>query len=136
MTTKDRYEGIQTILKTCGEEGCHFLSLLSIAEEEEKTYIDLIMAIRMFRSKGWLTPDFFVTDAIKILNFLTSKEWTREEVTKLPKEIAANQYTEVCYYNEKTSFRHFRRRYFDTLENSNTVKNGKIEKYYIYTCKG
>lgn len=93
------------------------------------------MAIRICRSKGWLKEDFFVTDAIKILNFFTQKEWSREEVKTLP-EIKDNQFTEVCYYNQRTGFRHFRRRYFDTLENSVTVNEGRIEKYYIYTCKG
>lgn len=36
MTVKERYSGIQTILGDCHTDGCHFLTLLSIAEEESK----------------------------------------------------------------------------------------------------
>lgn len=132
---KNRYSGIQTILKSCGDEGCHFLTLLSIAETESKKNIDLINAIRICQSKGWIRSDFFVkNDGTPILKFFTGKEWVREEVAKLPVAIRDEQYTEAIWFNPGTKFHHYRRRCFDTLENSNTVANGYIEKFYIYTC--
>lgn len=126
-----RYEGIQTILGRCGESGCKFLSLLSIAEESSGNCIDLIYAIRVCQAKKWLTADFTVKDNLAILEHFTGYRWTREGLLpSLPSVIRDNQYTEVAYH---LNFTHFRRRYFDTLINSSTVKYGKIEGYYIYT---
>lgn len=134
MTVKDRYEGFQDVAKDLWECGCHFLVLLSIAEEESGTKIDLIECIRLCRSKGWIRSDFYVNDALAILRFYTHKEWKRSDILqKLPKVIADNQYTEVIYYNARTSFQHFRRRGFDTKNDSVTVREGKIIGYYIYT---
>lgn len=111
------------------------MTLLSIAEEESKKEIDLINAIHTCMSKGWLRSDFYVLDAIAILRHYTSKEWTRISLSELPKEIKDNEYTEVIWYNKRTTFTHFRRRVFDTLQNSTTVREGKIQGYYLYTCK-
>ena len=135
MTTLERYNGIQTMMGELFDSGCHFLVLLSIAEEESGAQIDLIEAIRISQSKGWMRSDFYVVDALSILRFYTHKEWVREEVKKLPKDILDNQYTEVVYFNKRTSFKHYRRRAFDTLENSTTVREGYVLNYYIYTCR-
>lgn len=133
MTVKTRYSGIQSILQKCGESGCHFLSLCSIIEEVNGKPIDLIEVIKTCQSKGWFDSEFYVKDAIALLNFYTSKKWTRTVVGDLPKEIKDNEYTEVCYYNERTNLYHFRRRGFDTLFDSTTVREGYILKYYIWS---
>ena len=143
MTVKDRYSGIQTLFKTANESSCHFLSLLSIAEEENirlgksNPNIDLIDAIRISQSKQWMNHDFTVTvqGSLDLLKHYTGKKWTRREVKKLPLKIKPNEYTEVIYKNDSTGFKHYRRRYFDTLENSITVRDGYISAYYIYTCE-
>ena len=143
MTVKDRYSGIQTLFKTANESSCHFLSLLSIAEEENirlgksNPNIDLIDAIRISQSKQWMNHDFTVTvqGSLNLLKHYTGKSWTRKEVKKLPLKIKPNEYTEVIYKNDNTGFKHYRRRYFDTLENSITVRDGYILAYYIYTCE-
>lgn len=83
-----------------------------------------------------MRSDFYVKDAFAILNYYTNKKWVRRSVTELPKEIKDNEYTEAVWFNKRTSFTHFRRRGFDTLQNSVTVKEGKIQSYYIYTCEG
>lgn len=140
MTTIQRYEGIQSVLKRCGNDGCHFLTLLSIAEQYRnlhmnKPEIDLIYAIRICRSKNWISPDFYVNnDGTPILEFFTCKKWTRKEVDKLP-VIGDNDYTEAIYYNPSTQLHHYRRRGYDTLEYSKTVTEGSVEKYYIYTVE-
>lgn len=130
---RDRYEGFQDVCKALGESGCHFLTLCSIAEEHLKEPIDFVGLVQVCRSKKWITKDFFVdNDGTPILEYLTGLKWTRKEVVNLP-VINDNDYTEAIYYNPRTKFHHYRRRYFDVKENSVTVAEGHIEKYYIYT---
>lgn len=136
IDTKTRYSGIQSIAKNLNLYGCHFFVLLSIAEEASGKQIDLIDAIRVSMSKGWMQSDFYVKDGLAILNYYTGKKWTRsEKLTSLPAVIKKNQFTEVNYFNKNTGYEHFRRRGFDTIDNSITVRDGVIRYYYIYTYK-
>lgn len=134
MTVRDRYEGIQSILGRCYNGGCHFLSLCTIVEEENHIELDLINTIRISMSKGWFKSDFTGTDAIAFLEYFTGKCWSRTTVKRLPL-IKTNQYTEAIYYNPRTGCHHYRRRGFDVLEDSVTVREGYIEAYHVYTCK-
>lgn len=137
MTVKERYSGIQSILKIAGDNACHFLTLLSIAEEESKASIDLIEAIRVGQNKKWMDSEFTVTvtGSLALLKYYTNKKWTRREVKKLPPVIRSNEYTEAVYKNNNTGYTHYRRRGYDTLNYSVTVTEGYVEKYYIYTCE-
>lgn len=138
MTVRERYEGLQTLFRAAHESSCHFLTLCSIADEyryeHNMPYIDLLWAIRVCQSKGLIDDEFFVNDdGTHVLSLLTDgKKWTRKDVEVLP-PIGDNDYTEALYYNPRTKFKHFRRRYFDTLESSVTVKEGSIIQYRIYT---
>lgn len=135
MSVKDRYEGIQSVFKTVGSEGCHFLVLCSIVEEFNDAPLDIITAIRIAQQNKWITPDFWVkNDGTAFLSYFTYVKWTRKEVDKLP-VIRDNDYTEAIWYNPCTGYRHYRRRYMDTLDASITVRDGYIEKYYIYTAE-
>lgn len=133
MTVRDRYEGIQTVLGRCFDGGCHFLTLCTIVEEACTRKLDLIDAIRRSMSKGWFKSDFTGVDAIAFLEFYTGCHWTRETVKVLP-VLKQNQYSEAIYYNPRTKMHHYRRRGFDVLEDSVTVREGYIEAYHIYTC--
>ncbi|MBR6552816.1 MAG: hypothetical protein IKT89_08265, partial [Clostridia bacterium] len=93
MTLKERYFGLQTILKACGNEGCHFLTLCSIIEEVNKKPLDLIEAIRIAQSKGWFDSEFYGKAADLFLNHFTGKKWHRKKVELLPKDIKDNEYT-------------------------------------------
>lgn len=137
MTPKQRYQGIQSTLKIAGDNACHFLTLLSIAEEESEAPIDLIEAIRITQKMKWMNSEFTVTVAgsLALLEYYTDKKWTRREVKVLPSVIKDNEYTEAVYKNDNTGFNHYRRRGYDTLNHSVTVAEGYIEKYYIYTCE-
>lgn len=138
MTVRERYEGLQTLFKVAHESSCHFLTLCSIADEyryeHNMPYIDLLWAIRTCQSKGLIDGEFYVNDdGTNVLSLLTDgKKWIRKDVEVLP-PIGDNDYTEALYYNPRTTFTHFRRRYFDTLESSVTVKEGSIIQYRIYT---
>lgn len=133
-TTRMRYEGLQTLLRCCGEEGCLFLSLISIAEEVEHTTLDLIEVIRTCLEKGWIEDDFYCNDSLAILSYLTNKTWTRKEVSRFP-SLKSHDYVIANYYNERTGCVHRRRNEFDTLESSITVREGYIQSYYIYSWR-
>jgi hypothetical protein len=133
VVVKDRYSRIQTLLKNCGNEGCLFLCLCSIAEEQKGKPIDLIDAIKTSLSKGWIDEQFTVKNNLAVLEYLTGAKWDRRHTSSLPVELSVNDYTVAIYYNKRTGYRHFRRRGYDTLTNSITVKEGVLEGYYIYS---
>ncbi len=135
-TTKySRYSGIQTVFKKAGDSGCLFLSLLSIAEEYTRLPIDFIMAYNKCLDFGLIDTDFYCKDQEKILNIFTGKVWKKTVVKELPNPVPLEMYTVAKWYNDRTDFTHFRRRGFDTLTNSVTVKEGKIIEYYCYTVQ-
>ena len=129
---KSRYENIQSFLAHIDTDGCYFLSLLSIAEEYTKSKIDLIDAIWLARGSDLITDDYYVKDALGLLTALTGHVWVMHKTTTLPEVINDNEYTVAVWYNERTQFKHFRRRYFDTLLNSVTVKEGSIAYYHVF----
>lgn len=137
---KERYKGIQTILEACGKDGCHFLTLCSIADEwryeHNLPFIDIIDTIHLLHQGKLMSSDFFIKDdGTKVLSLLTEgKKWTKKNVDKLPR-IRDNDYTEVVYFNPRTKFKHFRRRPYDTLTYSVTVAEGYILEYRIYTVE-
>lgn len=135
MNTKQRYTEIQTLLKKCGESGCHFLSLLSIIEEVNNEPVDLIEAVKVCLSKKYIDEDFFVKAGDELLEYFTGRKWVRKTVEKLPSKIEDNWFTECVYFNPKTNKYHYRRRGFDTLKDSITVKEGYALKYYIWSFK-
>ena len=140
MTVKERYEGLQTLFSAAYESSCHFLTLCSIADEYRTDhglpYIDLIWAIRTCRSRGLIDDEFCVKDdGCGILKLLTDgKKWSRKDVEVLGK-VGDNDYTEAEWFNPRTNFTHFRRRYVDTLRDSITVREGYIKKYRVYSVK-
>ena len=140
MTVKERYQGLQTLALQLFTSGCHFLTLCSIADEyrydHDLPYIDLIWAIRICQECQLIDSEFYVKDdGTNVLKLLTDgKKWTRKDVEKLG-VIGDNDYTEAEWFNPRTGFTHFRRRYFDTLDNSITVAEGFIKRYRVYTVE-
>ena len=64
------------------------------------------------------------------LRDLTGKNWRREVLKELPNPAPDAMYTvEKWKRDERT---HFRRRFMDTLTNSQTVALGKLVEYYCY----
>ena len=83
-------------------------------------------------ARGWLLKDFTVQNSLSLLSAFTGKVWKRKEVTNLPDVIKNNEFTIEKWFNPRTRFTHFKRRFTDTLVSSVTVKEGKIQEYYIY----
>lgn len=144
---KEKYIGLQTKMKKSAEEirqfgdySCLYLSLCSIAEEYNESHhnryrVDILADYIACRSKGWIGDEFFVKDSTAILEYLTGVKWERKTSEKLPETVPNNTYTVEKWYNSKTKYTHFRRRWGDTITNSNTVKNGKLAQYYLFVYK-
>jgi hypothetical protein len=130
---KSRYAGVQTRLKNISDYGCLFLALCTIIEEVTGKEADIIGIIQLSRQKGWLSADYTVEDSIAILNEYTGKSFKREIFEFLPDTIKDNEFTIEKWYNPRTGYTHFKRRFVDTLLSSVTVKEGRIKEYYIYS---
>lgn len=128
---------IQSFYESLGKYGCYYLLLLQIGQRE-LTANDLFFLSCQFHENNFLhfnknnladTENFFVKNPAKILEVLTGKKYTvrKEPATYEPKE---NE-TEILFYalNQKNADKgigHFRMKEYDTLQNSNTVKKGKV----------
>lgn len=84
-------------------------------------------------SKGWLRTDYTCEDSLAILESATGKKFLRKIVDKLPAVVKDNEFTVEKWYNPRTKYIHFKRRFVDTLKSSITVKEGSIKEYYIYS---
>lgn len=125
---KSRYENSQRILWNM-KSACFFLCLLSVAEEYNKSKIDLLDAAKYCMDKGWIDVEYFVSNDVKILEYLTGKKVVKSVLDKVG-ILADNVYSIVKY--EYDGGNHFRRRYFDVYNDSITVQKGKIVAYYVY----
>lgn len=134
-----RYAGIQDKLKNI-YEGCHFLTLCSIAEEalqwinrNDNIKVDLIDAVNLAFDKYLIDAGYDVKNNCGLLEALTpGHHWTQTTVYELT-NVMDNEFTEVVYKNPRNNFKHYRRRSVDTLKDSVTVKEGYILEYRIYT---
>ena len=133
MTTFERYTGIQDALKRCGESGCNFLCICSIAEESNGRPVDIIDAYRKAEELRCMDEDFYVHNNLKLLYALTGRNWLRREMSNIEGILCKNEYSIAVYFNPRTGRHHYRRRSFDTLDRSVTVSEGYIEKYYVYS---
>ena len=80
-----------------------------------------------------IDEQFYCVNQELILEVLTGKKWTKKIMPKLPDKVPDKMYTVEKWYNPRTNFTHFKRRAFDTLKTSVTVKEGKLVEYYTYT---
>ena len=112
------------------KSACFFLSLLSVAEEYNKSKVDLLDAARYCMEKGWIDAEYFVSNDVKVLEWLTGKKVRKNVVDKVG-ILAANVYSIEKW--EWNGGNHFRRRGFDVYEGSQTVAKGDRVCYYVYT---
>lgn len=125
------YSGLQTRLGNT--DACLFLSLCSIIHECRERAVDILGLASHAVVEGWIREDYYVRDALAILKYATGRNWKVEAVKELPPTLGKHSYTIVKWFNPRTGFTHFTRRYVDTLVNSVTVAEGHIEEYRIYT---
>lgn len=147
MDVRKKYIGLQSKLKKSadeivffGDSSCFWLCLCSIAEEYNESHnnkykVDILSDYIVCRSKGWIGKDFYIKDSPAILNYLTGATWVKNVKEKLPQIIPENMYTVEHWFNPATLLDHFKRRWGDTLDFSNTVKNGFLKEYYCFVYK-
>lgn len=125
------YTGLQTRLGN--NDACHFLVLCSIIHEYRKREVDILGLVSHAIVEGWLREDYYVQDALAILRYATKCKWSVRVSKEAPDYVGPTSFTELKWYNPRTGFTHFTRRYVDTLVNSVTVAEGRVEEYRIYT---
>lgn len=125
------YTGLQSRLGN--SDACHFLCLCSIIHEYRGRPVDILGLASHALAEGWLREDYYVRDALAILYYATKKRWSVYKTTENPGNARDSQYTELEWYNSRTGYTHFTRRYVDTLQNSVTVAEGKVKSYRIYS---
>lgn len=130
----DIYTGLQT--KLGNNDACHFLCLCSIIHEYRERAVDVLGLASHAITEGWLREDYYVRDALAILYYATKKRWVVYNTKDDPGTVKRNQFTELEWYNPRTGYTHFTRKYLDTLVNSVTVAEGSIKSYRVYTVSG
>lgn len=128
------YSGLQT--KLGNKDACHFLVLCSIIHEYRKREVDILRLAHTSIEKGWMRNDYYVKDALAILNFATGQEWNLTYYKREPTfEESKYGYIEEVWYNNRTHYTHYKRNYFDTLTYSVTVAEGACKEWRIYDCR-
>ena len=133
---------IQSFYLSLGEEACFFLQILKIVEREIGYSLDPITAALICKSKGYIylntdnlkdKNNFLVKKHKEILELITGKDWEYEKITNPGYKNKKNEYVIDEYQNG--SFVHFDSDNFHSLQNSQTVKNGKIVSKRIFRLK-
>lgn len=133
---------VSVAAKQIHDYGCYFMSLLyvrSIPYSELTTLDELFKYYDTFVSKGWMDVDCYVKDPCAILGYLTGKKYS------VKKDVVLDTSADIIigrWYNPATNLHHFvvmdrdNTIVWDSLVDSNTVKNGIIESYRLfYECK-
>ena len=135
---------IQSFYESLGKYGCYFLLIVNIAERYTGEKIDIIETVLHAQKKGWLyynldnhkdKNNFYVVNPGELLSWLTKKKFTvvKENGDYQPKK---NEY-EILFYatsisNAEKGIGHFAMKNYDTIQNANTVKNGKVFSKRIF----
>jgi hypothetical protein len=113
-------QGVQHMLENAGKYACYYLCLCQLANKGYNS--DTVEALM---DKGLLQKDFTVMNAGEIFSYLTGDKWehTKEGPDYQPK---GGEFVIYEYFYDKSGYNHFRLKGWDSLENSQTVKLGKI----------
>lgn len=141
MNQKD-LKKVSEAAKQIYDYGCYFMSLLYVSEVpySELTSLDeLLKYYDTFIENGWMNPDCYIKNPCAILEYFIRKKYT------VKKDVVLDTSADIVigrWYNPTTNFHHFvvmdkhNTVVWDSLVDSNTVKNGVIESYRLfYECK-
>jgi hypothetical protein len=120
---------IQSKLGKIYSGGCYFLSLLHQTNTPDSKILEMY---DYFVKKGFMDEECFIKDPVSIMKYLTGNNYTVEKTTSLP---AVYDFAVYYWYNPTTRLHHFTLKDWDSLGNSNTRINGRIESYRIYRKK-
>ena len=123
---------LQNKLEKIGKYGCYFLSLLKAFNRTS----DFLELYDKYIAKGFMDSDCYLEYPKGIVVDLSGYEnWKVEKTTTFKKGDIVIAY----YFNPATGLHHFvlfnndNKLVWDSLGQSNTVRNGFIESYRIFT---
>ena len=132
---QNELKGLDKKVKEIYDYGCYFLDLLYIAFGREPTLEEMLKYYDTFLQKVWIDSECFVANPTAILEYLTGKKYSIKKDSVLDtsaSHIIGN------FYNPNTSLHHFvvmgkdNKVRWDSIEDSNTVKNGFVESYRLF----
>lgn len=132
---QSEFKGLYKKVEKIYEYGCYFLDLLFISKYQEPTFEEIIKSYDTFITKGWMDEECYVKDPCAILTYLTCKKYS---VTKDSVFDSSAAHIIGYFYNPNTNLHHFvvmdkyNKVHWDSIEDSNTVKNGFIESYRLF----
>ncbi len=131
---QNELKGLDKKVKNIYDYGCYFLDLLYVSKCREPTLEEIIKYYDTSTANGWMDEECFVKDPCAILNFLTGKKYLVVKDSVLD---TSASYIIGYFYNPNTSLHHFvvmekDKVLWDSIENSNTVKNGFVESYRMF----
>lgn len=128
-------ESRQSVMKTLGEYGCYFLSLVRLSEKIRGKRIDAVAAFVIALERKWADKDATMLDPAAILSAMSGKRFTvRKEDAGY--KAAPNEYEVLLFTNG--SYSHFvlgdgnGNVEYDPLGKSRSVAEGKITGKRIF----
>lgn len=137
----------ESFYKSTGSYACYFFCLMKIAEDYTGFQFDINTVIQLCslhkKSNGvqWLTfnwndyddkANFDVNSPTDILNLLTGKNWSCERINSPTYKAKKCEYVIQHYTNPETGYGHFNMKDYDPIQNSITVRDGKIDSYRVF----
>lgn len=122
------YNGIQSKIKTIGENGCYWLAILAQCKFDG----DILKYYDKCVAHKWIAEDCTVLHPNIIAQDLDPK-YRSFTVTK-SEEPSKDAYFSIQVW-KNGAYTHFKLPDIDTLKNSNTVKNGKLVEYRHFFLK-
>lgn len=121
---------IQQKMKTIGEEGCYFLSILRACNVKDERIISLY---DYFVTMGYMDKDCYIKQPEAMVGFLLSKKVICYKSNNEEKDALFNI---ARFYNDRTKFSHFclitDSGIWDPLGTSVTATEGRIADYRIF----
>lgn len=129
------FEDAQHIYLEMGKSGCLFLCLLFIAEMYTGGSFSPVSVAKKAILNGWMKTDFYINDALAILKYLTGVSWVRSIKTPGKVDFKEITYNIIEQWEKEDGITHFTPALCDILEDSQTVKHGKLTQFYIFEPK-
>jgi len=137
------FPGLQTFFQEAGEAACYALCIAKIAEKITGKAIEPLEALlsgieHKLIYYNWGSPEdpdnFYVSDAEKFLTLLAGRRATVIKTDNANYRAGPNEYIVERWERPtaKTVYSHFRLPYWDSLRDSQTVKNGKLASLRVF----
>ena len=136
-TGTELFNGVQDLLSSAGDNACYLLQLFSVCEEHTKRYVPVLSSIIhcinagdvSFNEDNFKDPNnFFVQDATAVIKRVTGLSCVVRKEYELSYKPKQNEYVIDHWFDNSRGkeYFHFNSTILDTLQKSQTARNGKI----------